>query len=119
MSVEGIAIAFIAANGLIAGAVTAALRGIKSMPVLPKEERLDWTGANVRKRNAKRMNEHLKLIATFLNNAALAGIATGLLAPYANGRDVFGWKWYALVLISSCALLVFAHLTLRLWQSEE
>ena len=40
-----------------------------------------------RRRAAKRFNERLKLSATFLNNAGIAGVAGGLVLPLATGSS--------------------------------
>lgn len=111
--------AFLIVNIAIEGVWRIVLHGQLVIPRQPTPTPGKWTGDTSRKRNAKRVNEHIKLAATLMNNASLAGVITGVLAPFTAGSVKFGWEWYTFVLAAALALLIFAHATLRLWQSEE
>lgn len=86
-----------------------------SLPVEP----LEWSGAVRRKREAKRFNEHAKLLSTFLNNLGIASLVTVAIAPVASSTAPISWPRTLLALVIASMLHIFAQGVLRLWKSEE
>lgn len=71
-----------------------------------------------RRLNAKRLNEATKLSGTLLNNLAVGGLITGLLAPTLTGR-ILDPVWWIAVAVTAGALHVSARITVSGLQSEE
>jgi hypothetical protein len=68
-----------------------------------------------RKLRAKRTNEHLKLVASFLNTLALAVIGAAFVIPGVTSLESVRWIWIPAGII----LHLCAHVPLRLLKSED
>ena len=68
-----------------------------------------------RKLQAKRTNEHLKLVASFLNTLSLAVIGAAFVVPGVTSLHGVRWIWIPV----GVALHLLAHLAVRLLKSED
>jgi hypothetical protein len=68
-----------------------------------------------RKLRAKRTNEHLKLVAAFLNTLALAVIGAAFVIPGVASLEGVRWIWVPVGLF----LHLLAHMMLRFLKSED
>ncbi|WP_131117198.1 hypothetical protein [Lichenihabitans psoromatis] len=71
-----------------------------------------------RRRDAKRFNESVKILATFMNNLAVGAIIAGLLSPLVAGRIVPVLEDVILV-FTALALHIGAQVALRLFLKSE
>lgn len=85
----------------------------------PATEPLDLTGAVRRRIGAKRVNEHLKLLATFFNNLGVAVIVTALLAPFIQSGGALAEFQTSVALMVAGVLHISGQMVLRLLKSEE
>jgi hypothetical protein len=74
-----------------------------------------------RRRAAKRFNERVKLLATFLNNSSIATFVGGYVLPYLSGGSpaALGWGNSVWVLGYVVVLHGVGQLTLTLYRSED
>ena len=70
---------------------------------------------SARKLRAKRANEHLKLVASFLNTLSLAVLGAAFIVPGITSLESVRWIWTPV----GIALHLTAHLMLRLLKSED
>jgi len=68
-----------------------------------------------RRLRAKRQNERVKLLASFLNTLSLAFVGAALVIPGVASTDDVRWVW----LPAALRLHLAAHLTFRYLKSEE
>lgn len=71
--------------------------------------------AQDRKLRAKRQNERIKLLASFLNTLSLAFLGAAFVVPGVTSIDNVRWIWFPVAL----ALHVLGHLTFSFLKSEE
>ena len=78
-------------------------------------------GDIARRRAAKRFNERVKLLATFLNNSSIATFVGGYVLPYlsASSPAALGWSNPLWVLVYVVVLHGLGQLTLTLYRSED
>ena len=68
-----------------------------------------------RRLRAKRLNEHLKLMASFLNTLSLAVIGAAFVVPGVISLESVRWLWIPVGIVLHLA----AHVPLRLLKSED
>jgi hypothetical protein len=68
-----------------------------------------------RKLRAKRANEHLKLVASFLNTLSLAVIGAAFVIPGVTSLQGVRWLWIPIGIV----LHLGGHIPLRLLKSED
>jgi hypothetical protein len=68
-----------------------------------------------RRLRAKRQNERVKLVVSFVNTAALAILGAAFIVPGISGTDSIHWNWVPVAFI----LHLCAHAALSLLKSED
>jgi hypothetical protein len=68
-----------------------------------------------RRLRAKRQNERVKLVVSFLNTVSLAVLGAAFVVPAVSGSDSIRWNWMPAALI----VHLTAHAALSLLRSEE
>lgn len=71
--------------------------------------------ASERKLRARRTNEHLKPMASFLNTLSLAVVGAAFVIPGVTSLDGVRWIWIPVGILLHLA----AHVPLRLLKSED